>query len=345
MDSRLMIYGNSRSRRPLPGFTLIELLVVIAIIGILIALILPAVQAAREAARRAQCGNNLRQLAIGALNFESSQGVLPPGSSGPVLRDGTFPPAWADPKEKTIPWGHFGWPLHLLPHLEQGNLYNQININVPMFAQTIPENSPLSTPPSTPDGDRGPAGNSANSTVSRMQPGLFVCPSWSGGALPNSEFKDYGVNAGYIGDCCGTTGDCCPERSTMARSPELNGVGALNSQVSLAKIRDGTSNTLLYLELPRDANHGWIDRGKGSNPFLWVHHPAQGYVLASNGIQPAPPNDKMYNTRAAGSAHPGGLQVVFTDGHLRWISDRIDFTLYSKLFTRAGGEIIAGDGY
>lgn len=325
------------------GFTLIELLVVILIIGVLICLILPAVQAAREAARRSLCGNNLRQIALAALNYESASGRLPPGSSGPMNRDGSFSARWAEPNSSCCPWGHFGWPAPLLPHLEQSQLYNALNLSLPMYAFSVSEQGMWSSP----SGDRGPAGDPANSTSALLQPGVFVCPS-AYRVKPAAEFKDYAINGGTGGPCCGSTGGnlktCCPERVTMALNPAVDGLGAVNSYLPLAGITDGLSPTLLFIEDAHFSNHGWIERDTGSNQFLWVHHASQGYVLSRNDRAPAPPNDRSSNSRAASSAHPGGVQAAFGDGHLQWISNTVNPAVYSSLFTRAGREIISGNG-
>src|SRR5262245_45541043 len=133
-----------RRRARTPGFTLIELLVVIAIIAVLIALLLPAVQAAREAARRAQCTNNMNKMALGALNYESTNQSLMAASTGPMLGNSNFgvePGSgvdWKDPggtgAGSCCPWGHRGWPLAILPFMEQAPLYNSFNFVFPSYA-------------------------------------------------------------------------------------------------------------------------------------------------------------------------------------------------------------------
>src|SRR5437764_3408465 len=135
------IHPGARSRR---GFTLIELLVVIAIIAVLIALLLPAVQAAREAARRSQCVNNLKQLGLAVANYESANGSLPPTGANQTFNGGM---------------NNFGMKTRLLPFLEQGALFNALNMSF------------IAEPAS------GVAGYLTNATVATTQINGFLCPS------------------------------------------------------------------------------------------------------------------------------------------------------------------------
>ncbi|HEX3601532.1 MAG TPA: DUF1559 domain-containing protein, partial [Lacipirellulaceae bacterium] len=136
-----MFVASSIRRRKPQGFTLVELLVVIAIIGILVALLLPAIQAAREAARRSQCANNLHQLAIAALNYESAQKEFPVGrNSGTLL---------TDPTKDSIHWGFLA---RLLPYIEGSDVYGQID-----FTQAV-------------DAD-------VNKPVEMTNISFFICPS------------------------------------------------------------------------------------------------------------------------------------------------------------------------
>ncbi len=337
------------------AFTLVELLVVIAIIGILIALLLPAVQAAREAARRSQCANNLKQISLAALMFNDTYKHLPPGNF--AGRMGEAPPPgqaflgatangannfdfiapWRDPQRNT-PWGHFGWPAYILPFMEQEALYESINFNVPAYAEIIAEiPGGANTTPPTPPVNRGPAGDPANRDASFKQPPTFVCPSarrvprtatTDGSPLTQ---KDYSMNSG-------APHTCCPERN---RNPAHNGMGFVGSKLKLDDVLDGTSNTLYFIEHAHYGNHSWIPYDAGSNQFFWVHHTSQGYVTTQD-----PPNADprliaaAFNHRAAHSEHPNGIQATMVDGHLRWISDHISTNIYRAMGTRKGGEAV-----
>jgi prepilin-type N-terminal cleavage/methylation domain-containing protein/prepilin-type processing-associated H-X9-DG protein len=301
------------------GFTLVELLVVIAIIGILVALLLPAVQAAREAARRMQCQNNLKQMSLAVLNYESTNKCFPPGSFGKWNGNNSFPSGWSDPSNGSgLPWGHFSWAAAILPFAESQTLYDQINFNVPAYAASIPEGSV----------DKGPSGDPANKLVASMQPPWLVCPS-AHRVKPKNEFKDYGINHG--------TGACCPERTQEG----MDGVAFVNSAIELGAVKDGTTNTFLNIEFAHFGNHSWVEYNKGANQFLWVHHVSQGYVTcAEHDGTPTPPNSTTYNHRGAHSDHQGGVYASWCDGHVQFISNHIDFKTYRSMFTRAGGETL-----
>src|SRR5215213_8186435 len=144
---------SGRGTRVPAGFTLIELLVVIAIIGVLIALLLPAVQAAREAARRVQCTNNLKQLGLALHNYESANGIVVMQSMYPA---GNYPPT----KSHTTGGASYGWTVALLPFLEQAPLFNAFNFSAYVWNTGVKEAHP-----------------GANTTVGYTQLGSLLCPS------------------------------------------------------------------------------------------------------------------------------------------------------------------------
>jgi prepilin-type N-terminal cleavage/methylation domain-containing protein len=317
------------------GFTLVELLVVIAIIGVLVALLLPAVQAARESARRSTCTNNLRQFGLAAHNYESTYKVLPPGSSGGgYVNINSFAAPWADPQRACCPWGHYSWSAIILPFVEQQALYDSIRFDRLAYARTIPEHA-NGAQAATSISDRGPAGDILNEPASRTMPKIFMCPSARVVVAVRKEHKDYAINGGSTG--------CCPERNNGTNAT-LNGIANAINGVRLAEITDGTTNTFLFLEASHFKNHSWLPALQGSNHFLWVHHASQGYVQGQNGTLLSPPNDTQWNTRAPASSHPGGVQATMGDGRVIFITNHVDFfNIYLPTYTRGLGEAQSGN--
>ena len=332
------------------GFTLIELLVVIAIIAVLVGLLLPAVQKVREAAARMSCSNNLKQIALGYHNYHDVNGYFPPGAFAPpgaMIGNSNWANGWHDPQNSCCPWGIFSWSGLILPYVEQQNLYNQINFNVPAYSLNVPEDPRLS-PWAPASGDRGP-GNptipaglpnagavNPNINAANNMPKVYKCPSAQQGKFGTpSTMKDYALNydGGHLLD-----ENCCPERANRGGTAAYAGMGWVNSKIKIADVTDGTSNTMLVMEKANYSNQSWCSQGFGCNEFLWVHHQSQGMVTASE-----PPNYVTDNSRAAEGPHIGGVMSSYVDGHVNLIPNSISMTTYMALGTRNGGEVVGGD--
>jgi prepilin-type N-terminal cleavage/methylation domain-containing protein/prepilin-type processing-associated H-X9-DG protein len=378
---------NLSSRR---GFTLIELLVVIAIIAVLISLLLPAVQSAREAARRAQCTNNLKQIGLAIHNYHTANDVFPLGTSlNPVDTPGD-PGVWASWSAQAL----------MLGYLEQTPLYNAINFNW----------GPLATGTTTSDGTGG-----INTTATHTLITSFVCPSdpYCGGG--QQDINDYAA-------CFGTTGLPLYTWSNAGGPPLYNqqpsgstGMFTFAIPYGVKHCTDGTSNTVAYAEWlvgdgkgsalggtnPASHYRGNMSAGVSSvgtdpgtiydafsNPQTFLDNlqactnafklatnsgitdmkgwrwglGASGYSMF-NSIQT--PNDHQYpiggcreNFQVGGSPwpdasfsigaasnHPGGCNVLFADGSVRFVKDSINRTTWWSLGTKGNGEVISADAY
>jgi prepilin-type N-terminal cleavage/methylation domain-containing protein/prepilin-type processing-associated H-X9-DG protein len=322
------------------AFTLVELLVVIAIIGVLVALLLPAVQAAREAARRSQCQNNLRQIGLGILNYESSLGTLPAGSKVKV------------PDDCQGGSGCRGVPMYMtiMPYLEQSAIPSELRTRLAARA----------------------ANGWAWTTISGTETGdtripTYVCPS-------TAKWEEVGPRRDYFGVVGGASNsNPPPDRQPVTTNDRgkvfTNGLFNMLTEIPLRQVTDGTAATLAVGESVHPAYFGgpagWPGYGVPGEggPCCWWHGGANlasfdplnraSYASHSYGrcvraawfpinfnlmpnMRPSQENDAPF-----GSDHPGGAQFVYADGHVAFIQESIDVDTYRALSTFAGEEVIS----
>ena len=306
-----------------PGFTLVELLVVIAIIGVLVALLLPAIQAARESARRSQCSNNMRQITLALANYENSTRVFPPGRMGSDCSDytslgapaPTSGPLMKSDQERPSTSGF----AMLLPQLEMQSLYDQIGWEGGAIA---PSNCGL-----------GASGAGWTNlipdwpNVQRTRPDLFVCPS----AADEPLYSSYGTS-----NYAFATGSVGPSVGTSSAAKVNNGMFVYIVAHTVSSCLDGLSNTFFVGEVidshTGDGRNRWMVAGRHRDSLRSTQNPLNtptGEGITHGG-----------NNSAFASRHPGGGLFGMGDGSVRFIADTIDLATYRALSTRAGRESI-----
>jgi prepilin-type N-terminal cleavage/methylation domain-containing protein len=295
------------------GFTLVELLVVIAIIGILVSLLLPAVQAARESARRMKCQNNTRQLALALHNYHDTFEKLPAGSMFPTSPGSILAGPYA--------WGMM---MFTLPFHERGAAYDTIDFATQDCGSAIRQLQAAGEP--DPSSEAIP---------------LFICPSDPHGfhrllSGPTGPLP-YSGNCGllYPGNYLGVAGD--EEDPTVC---PYNNIGILQgdgmffslSGTRLGDVVDGTSTTLMIGErgIPDNLGWGWMICG-GTE--------CEHYLSAERGLSPRS-KDYWADVRHFWSWHPGGTHFAVADGSVQFLSYDIDYGTYLALATRSGAEVV-----
>lgn len=298
------------------GFTLIELLVVIAIIGVLVALLLPAVQQAREAARRTQCRNNLKQIGIALHNYHDQAGSFPPGT---IFGDQDY-----------------GWATFLLPSLDQANLYNQFDFN--NYGSVITSNSvyterSLPLVPGVTDTVLPAFLCPTNSMLTRspIRPGAGSPSGASLGGFGRTDYKG----------CLGSGG--------AAITGMFGKIKATYRPTRIRDVLDGTSNTFAvgegYTKFAR-AIDGPTHPNVGDFP-VWIGTNNQHQnVIAETSVAHIPNGGAALAVTVLNqfddcfaSLHTGGVMFLFADGSVRFISDNINMQTYSYLGDKADGNV------
>ena len=346
------------------GFTLVELLVVIAIIGVLVALLLPAVQAARESARRSTCANNLRQIGLAALNFESANGRLPPG----YLAGKNFVRPQNDDPNGTFDGPHqmTGVFTFILPYMEAANVADlfgeKLNLGVDARDKSYwSDNSSWIAAQARISSLLCPSGPSEYPQVSVLDKAYgklrFGFPVLEFD-LPWDPEKQLGLTH-YLG-VTGVWGQIGPQLFYIIEGrkriidDELVGVFGIRTKTKLGQVIDGTSQTLMFGEAPGTNGVGIKDEYSGQvhNGFTQGHAWAGwGTLPAAIGLNVSNENGKpnagaQYDTKWSyyGSLHSGGIvQFSFVDGSVHALNNDIKLEVFQYLSTMKGEEIISTD--
>lgn len=346
--------------KPRNAFTLVELLVVIAIIGILVALLLPAVQAAREAARRTQCVNQLKQLGLAIHNYEATKGVLPPGYVSETTSADRDPDTWdAQPG--------WGWGAYLLDYIEEAGIAGAIDLEEPLWSAD-------------------------NADFSRRSIAMFLCPSASGDRNPffatdepGNEI-DLGTGSIELGrshyvashgqeSCWGECGAVASgpvftniytsETATVVHGGDVSKVADgpfyRNSKTRFADITDGLSNTIFLGEhSSRLSEKSWagVVPGAFTHPefespengpdaaatLVLVHGGPSGGELDITG-EPIihPINFPTYHVGQMYAEHPGGGNVCLGDASVRFVTDNVSLLLWAEYSSINEGEVFTDE--
>jgi prepilin-type N-terminal cleavage/methylation domain-containing protein/prepilin-type processing-associated H-X9-DG protein len=331
--------ANPKTSSSKRAFTLIELLVVIAIVSLLIGLLLPAVQAAREAAHRAQCANNLRQIGLALQNYEGAFNSLPPG------RMMTYDPRFAGSNPPcTSPIVDKSLFVMILPYLEQKPLYDAINQDLTILGRENRTSHSMALNsvacPSDPDSGRPRLADNNIMTINGLADAgehlSMVYTSYSG------MYGSFYINA-----------IARPNTNCLLPGPlaaQANGVFNDLSPVRAAMVSDGLSNTLFVVEKATSLFRS-LDRVDPSlyNRFGWYITGNWGDTMATTFYPPNMPYRVALaagqaHARSASSRHPGGLQALFGDGSVRFVKESIDTWSYDRMTGQPSGAVESSNG-
>jgi prepilin-type N-terminal cleavage/methylation domain-containing protein/prepilin-type processing-associated H-X9-DG protein len=313
-----MLCFDNPVRRRRRAITLIELLVVIAIIGVLLGLLLPAVQKVRDAAARLSCGNNLRQAGLALHQFAGDRGAFPPGAVfGPLPEAGI-----------TTDAVHGCWPF-LLPYLEQDALFNAYRWDVDFF-------------------------DLANQPTVATPLKILQCPSAEANRFVRMEHPEGAFTNGGQGACIdyGPVQGIGPGLVPLGLVDpvgDYRGALPINQMTRLAQISDGTSNTLLVAEdagRPTLWQAGRPVPGSFSFGGPWASN-ANGVLIRGSSVDgatvPGPCALNCTNNQQPYSFHTGGANFLFADGSVHFLHAGTSIRVLAALATRAGGEVVPGD--
>ena len=320
---------NQRTER-ISGFTLVELLVVIAIIGILIALLLPAVQAAREAARRMQCQNNLKQVALACLNYESANRAFPPAG---LSTTGTV---------DSTNWSYL---VFIAPYLEATSALDLADLDMHSYTER-------------------------NRALAEQKIQAYLCPSYENPAAANSTKLSGGSNGGegmdyytvmgakvnpncndYTVDGIKYTVETAPSDNSCSNGGyATTGIMYFDSFTAIRDITDGMSKTLLIGESAWDYGqwHAWTAGCSsggtgvygGKNVLYAINAEKRKDIQGANEVF-SDFGVAGYNDVSFASPHPGGAQFANADGSVRFLNETIDMKVYRSLATRKAGEMVS----